>query len=97
MTYHSVPFEMALRAASGEDVALQQELRRAFADSLAFQLDLLRRSRCDGNWRVAADRLRGLGSSFHAMELVELADHAAEAAPGEPTVIRAIEKFSAEL
>ena len=97
MTYHSVPFELALRTASGEDIVLQQELRRAFANSLAYQLDLLRRSRCDGNWRLAADRLRGLGSSFHAMELIELADDAAKAAPGEPTAIRAIEKFFAEL
>jgi hypothetical protein len=41
-------------------------------------------------------RLKGLGASFHAPELVRLADLALQGAPGEPGVLRRLERFSAE-
>ena len=83
-------------AAAGEDQALLAELRTAFAESLLRQVDLLRRARCDGNWQVAAQRLKGLGASFHAPDLVSLADEALESAPGEPVVIRKLDHFAAQ-
>lgn len=89
-------FDAALAAAAGEDPALLLELRTAFVDSLAQQIDLLRRSRCDGNWQVAAQRLRGLGASFHAPELVRLAEMALDGAPGEPGVLRKLDRFHGE-
>jgi hypothetical protein len=89
-------FDATLAAAAGEDAALLAELRAAFAESLAQQIDLLRRSRCDGNWQVAAQRLRGLGASFHAPELVRLAELALDGAPGEPGVLRKLDRFRAE-
>jgi hypothetical protein len=99
MDYDAGTFDSTLAAAAGDDPVLQSELRAAFADSLARQVDLLGRSRCDGNWQVAALRLRGLAASFHAGELVELADEALSGAPGEPGVIRRLraraEAFSA--
>lgn len=93
MAYEQGAFDATLAAAAGEDPALAAELRAAFGESLARQLDLLKRARCDGNWSMAAQRLRGLAASFHAGELIELAEEAIAAAPGEPTVVRRIEGF----
>ncbi len=88
MVHEAAAFDATLMAAAGEDVALLAELRTAFVESLTQQVDLLRRARCDGNWEVAAWRLKGLGSSFHAPDLVELADQAIDGAPGDPVVLR---------
>ncbi|ALE16534.1 hypothetical protein AMC99_01240 [Altererythrobacter epoxidivorans] len=81
-----------MAAAAGEDSALMAELRLAFVESARKQVDLLKRSRCDGNWNVAAMRLKGLAASFHASELYDLAEEALTSAPGEPTVVRKIEQ-----
>ena len=66
MAHEAAEFDATLAAAAGDDPALLAELRAAFLESLAQQTDLLGRARCDGNWEVAALRLKGLGSSFHA-------------------------------
>lgn len=97
MAYHSTGFETALASAAGDDPALRRELRAAFGDSTARQLDLLCRARCDANWEVAAERLHAIAASFHAVELMELAREARLAAPGEPTVIRRIDAFVSAL
>ena len=89
-------FDATLAAAAGEDAVLLAELRGAFVDSLTQQVGLLRRARCDGNWHVAAMRLRGLGASFHAPELVRLAELALDGAPGEPGVLRKLDRFCAD-
>ena len=88
MAHEAVDFDATLAAAAGDDLALLEELRAAFVESMEQQIDLLRRARCDGNWEVAAQRLKSLGSSFRAPELVELAENALTGAPGEPAVIR---------
>lgn len=93
MAYEAAEFDAALAAAAGDDAGLVGELRAVFAESVARQIDLLRRARCDGNWHVAALRLKGLAASFHALDLVELADEALEGAPGEPGVVRRIQRF----
>jgi HPt (histidine-containing phosphotransfer) domain-containing protein len=97
MAHEAAHFDATLAAAAGEDAELLRELRAAFVESLVQQVDLLRRARCDGNWRVAAMRLKGLGASFHAPELIRLADEALLGAPGDPAAIRRLERFSAEL
>lgn len=81
-------FDANLAAAAGEDPAVLAELRQAFAESFAQQLDLLGRARCDGNWELAALRLRDLGASFHMGDLVDLADEALDGAPGDPCALR---------
>ncbi len=81
-------FDANLAAAAGDDPALLAELRQAFGESFAHQLDLLKRARCDGNWEVAAGRLKTFGASFHVRELADLADEALEGAPGDPRIIR---------
>ncbi len=96
MAFATHDLDATIRAGVGEDAALLGELRAAFAESLARQIDLLRRARCDGNWNVAALRLKGLGASFHAPDLIRLADLALDSAPGEPVVIRRLEALAGE-
>jgi hypothetical protein len=96
MVYESGALDATLAAAAGQDAALFRELRLAFIESAERQVDLLRRSRCDGNWRVAALRLKGLAASFHADPLLVLADEAFEGAPGDPAVLRRIAIFISE-
>lgn len=91
MAYESGALDATLAAAAGDDSALLKELRGAFIESAQKQLDLLKRSRCDGNWNVAAMRLKGLAASFHAEELLSAAESALASAPGEPGAIRDIE------
>lgn len=91
MAYESGAMDATLAAAAGEDSALLAELRGAFLESAERQLDLLKRARCDGNWHVAAMRLKGLAASFHADDLLVLANNALDAAPGEPVIISEIE------
>ena len=91
MAYESGALDSTLAAAAGDDPLLLRELRVAFLESAEKQLDLLRRSRCDGNWNVAAMRLKGLAASFHAQDLLIAAEKALESAPGEPASIRDIE------
>ncbi len=93
MAYEAGALDATLAAAAGEDSALFAELRQAFAESAARQLDLLRRSRCDANWQMTAMRLKGLAASFHAEPLMVLADQALEGAPGDPAVVRRIQTF----
>jgi hypothetical protein len=96
MAFATGDLDATIAAAAGEDPALLAELRAVFAESLARQIDLLRRARCDGNWQVAALRLQGLGASVHAPDLVRLAEEALSGAPGEPAVIRKLESFAGE-
>lgn len=90
MAYESGSFETALAAAAGEDYALFAELRLAYLESASRQLDLLRRSRCDANWKMAAMRLQGIAASFHDQGLLALAQEALSGAPGDPGAVRRI-------
>jgi len=93
MVYEAGALDATLSAAAGDDPALFAELRSAFIDSLARHVDLLGRARCDGNWHVAAMRLKGLAASFQVWPLLALAEQAVEAAPGDPVVIRKLSAF----
>lgn len=93
MAYEVGALDATLSAAAGEDAALFAELRQAFVESLARQVDLLGRARCDGNWQITAMRIKGLAASFHADALIELAEEALEAAPGDPIAVRKIRAF----
>jgi HPt (histidine-containing phosphotransfer) domain-containing protein len=91
MAFESGALDATLAAAAGDDPVLLGELRQAFIESLARQVDLLRRARCDGNWQMAAMRLKGLAASFHAEQLTDLAELALTAAPGDPVIIRQLQ------
>jgi len=100
MAYLAGEFDANLAAAAGDDPALLAELRQAFAESFAHHLDLLRRARCDGNWKVAAGRLETFGAGFHLGELADLADEALAGAPGDPRIVRKLtalhQRFAAD-
>lgn len=96
MAYEAGALEATLAAAAGGDPVLQAELRASYVESVARQVDLLERSRCDGNWHMAAMRLTGLAASFHSAALLALAKAALDAAPGEPTVVRRLKAYIAE-
>jgi len=93
MAYEAGALDATLAAAAGEDIELFGELREAFIESLDRQIDLLRRARCDGNWHVAAMRLKGLAATFNADPLLLLADEAIETAPGDPAIVRRLQFF----
>ena len=95
MAFESGALDATLAAAAGDDAALLRELRLAVRDSLAHQVDLLGRARCDGNWNVSAMRLKGLGASFHAEALIDLAEEALDSAPGDPAILRKLRAFLA--
>ena len=97
MAYESGALDATLAAAAGDDPQLLAELRRAFVDSLSRQIDLLGRARCDGNWQMAAMRLKGLAASFHAEPLTDLAELALDAAPGDPVIVRRLQHYLAEI
>lgn len=93
MAFENGAFSATLAAAAGDDAALHAELRLAFKESVAQQVDLLSRARCDGNWEVAAQRIKGLAASFHAEPLMLLAEEALDTAPGDPVVLRKLNTF----
>jgi|SRR5690606_24915685 len=90
MVYDPGALNASLAAAVGADAALLDELRAAFIESAARQLDLMRRARCDANWVNAASRLRSLAASFGATGLAGLSSEALTGAPGDPVVLRKI-------
>lgn len=93
MLFDNGALDATLAAAAGQDEALLAELRAAFVESVERQIDLLKRARCDGNWNVAAMRLKGLAASFHAQELIELAEETITSAPGDPVIVRKLETY----
>ena len=97
MSFDYGALDAALTAAVGDDQSLINELREAFLESANRQVDLLKRSRCDANWEYAAWRLKGLAASFGAVSVLQLADEAARSAPGEPVVIRKLERAIAAI
>lgn len=93
MTYEAGALDATLAAAAGGDEQLFYELRQAFVESLARQIDLLGRARCDGNWEIAALRLKGLAASFQVWPLIALAEEALDSAPGDPVILRKLLVF----
>ncbi len=90
MAYDPGALHASLAAAVGSDPTLMAELHAAFLESAERQLDLMGRSRCDANWRHAAERLKSLAASFGVIGLQALAQQALEGAPGDPVALRSI-------
>lgn len=97
MAYDPGTLEAALSAAVGSDASLIADLRGAFIESAERQIDLLSRARCDANWQMAAWRLKGLCATFGVQAMINLADDAAKAAPGDPVVVRKLRRSLAML
>lgn len=92
MAYDPGALQTALAAAVGDDPALIAELRFAFLASAHAHADSLGRARNDADWQTAACRLQSLAASFGAMQLAELANEAMENTPGDPAVLRRIDR-----
>jgi hypothetical protein len=92
MSFDSGPLDRYLSAAVGDDPAIALDLRGAFKASARDLSDLMRRARCDANWHIAALRLKGLAATFGIIPLIELAEEAMAGAPGDPAVLRQINK-----
>jgi hypothetical protein len=90
MSFDSGPLDRYLSAAFGDDPAMAMDLRTAFTGGARDLSDLMRRSRCDANWEMAAVRLKSLAATFGIIPLIELAEAAIEGAPGDPAVLRQI-------
>jgi HPt (histidine-containing phosphotransfer) domain-containing protein len=97
MAYDPGTIEAALCAAVGNDAPLIADLRLAFVESAERQIDLLSRARCDANWQMAAWRLKGLCATFGVHTLLTIAEDAANAAPGDPSVIRRLRRAMVNL
>lgn len=97
MSFDSGPLDRYLSAAFGDDPAMAADLRKTFADSARELADLLRRARCDANWEMAALRLKSLSATFGVIPLIELAEAAMAGAPGDPAVLRAINRVIDEI
>lgn len=96
MAYEAGALEETLAAAAGGDAELFAELRASYVESVCKQVDLLERSRCDGNWHIAAMRLKGLAASFHSVSLLALAEEALDSAPGDPAIVRRLKAYVSE-
>lgn len=90
MAYETVALDSALAAAVGDDPVLVAELRAVFLESVARQADALTRARGDEAWRTAAWRLKGLAASFGATKLMDAAEAASAAPPGDPAAMRSL-------
>ncbi|GGY96348.1 Hpt domain-containing protein [Novosphingobium colocasiae] len=97
MAYEAGALEATIAAAAGGDAELFAQLRESYVQSVERQVDLLERARCDGNWNVAAMRLKGLAASFHSRELLQLAEQALDTAPGDPAVVRRLKLYIRDL
>ena len=92
MSFDSGPLDRYLSAAFGDDPAMAMDLRSAFTGGARDLADLMRRARCDANWEMAALRLKGLAATFWIIPLIELAEEAMAGAPGDPAVLREINR-----
>lgn len=97
MHYSTSPFSSALAQVLDQDAELLSELRDALVENAETLVDLLARSRCDANWLMAAQRLKGLAASFGAEELMRSAQAAINAVPGDPGVLRRVQRSVAML
>ena len=90
MSFDSGPLDRYISAAVGDDPVAARELRLSFATGARELADLMRRSRCDANWCVAAERLKSLAATFGIIPLIQLAEAAMDGVPGDPAVLRDI-------
>ena len=97
MSFDSGPLDRYLSAAFGGDPAMAMDLRGAFTGSARDLADLMRRARCDANSEMAALRLKGLAATFGIIPQIELAEAAMAGAPGDPAILRQINRTIDEI
>ncbi|MFS0735691.1 Hpt domain-containing protein [Sphingomonas sp. 1P06PA] len=93
MAYEPQGLDAMLAAAVGDDPALVNELRTAFAESARALAGELRSAPGDAEWRAAALRLQGLAASFGALGLMALAETALAGSAADRATLRRIDAF----
>ncbi len=92
MAYDPGALDKTLAAAVGDDQVLIRELRSAFFESAQRQTAALHSAINDQQWQTAAWRLKGLAASFGVIDLMGLANGAAEGKPFSREMLRRIDK-----
>lgn len=92
MAYDPGALDKTLAAAAGDDPSLVAELRSAFFESAKRQVSALHNAVNDQQWQVAAWRLKGLAASFGVIDLMALANQAAEGAPFDKMLLERVDK-----
>lgn len=93
MAYDPGALDSTLAAVVGNDPALAAELRAAFVDSALAALAAMRGYADQGVWIEAAHRMKGLAASFGALRLMAAAEEAVSAPPGDPALLRRMDRI----
>ncbi len=92
MAYNPGALEAVLAAAVGAESSIVDELRAAFFASAQDRFSALRAARQANDWCAAAGRLKSLAASFGALRLLDAANFALAAAPGNLQAIARIDR-----
>jgi len=93
MAYDPGALDSTLAAVVGDDPALAAELRAAFVDSASAALANMQTCAVPGDWIEMAHRMKGLAASFGALRLMAAADEAVAAPPGDPALLRRMDRI----
>lgn len=93
MAYDPGALDWTVAAVVGDDPALAAELRSAFVESALAALSVMRNCAAPGDWIEAAQRMKGLAASFGALRLMAAAEEAVAAPPGDPALLRRIDRI----
>lgn len=92
MAYDPGALETVLAAAVGAESTLVDELRWAFLESAQVRYSALCAADQTNDWVAAAVRLKSLAASFGALRLLDAANFALAAAPGNRQAIVRIDR-----
>lgn len=93
MAYDPGALDWTVAAVVGDDPALAAELRAAFVESARAALSIMRDCAASEAWIAAAHRMKGLAASFGALRLMAAAEEAVAAPPGDPALLRRMDRI----
>ena len=93
MAYDPGALDWTVAAVVGDDPVLAAELRSAFVESARAALFVMRSCADCGDWTEAAQRMKGLAASFGALRLMAAAEEAVTAPPGDPALLRRMDRI----
>lgn len=93
MAYDPGALDSTLAAVVGDDPVLAAELRAVFVDSAIGAVAAMRAAAASGDWIDAAQRMKGLAASFGALRLMAAAEEAIALPPGDPALLRRIDRI----
>lgn len=93
MAHDPGALDWTVAAVVGDDPVLAAELRAAFVDSASAALTALRTGTAPVDWIEAAHRMKGLAASFGALRLMAAAEEAVSAPPGDPALLRRMDRI----